>query len=92
MAFLTGNVVVTAAVDAEARRDKNFAKFVNESFGRYIKCDWGDTSPGDAKDNDRSIKYGGTPIVARYVGNDSRVVVIKTEWNRSKTTIMFSLD
>ena len=33
---------------------QEFKKFVNESFMRYIVCDWGDTCPEDSEQNDIS--------------------------------------
>lgn len=67
-----------------------FAMFVNRSFERYIRCDWGDTCAEDQKSNRYAIAHG-ERILAEYKCPDHpdwRIWII-TEWDRSATTILF---
>lgn len=78
---------MTSAVYERCNEDQSFRKFVNESFYRYQRCDWGDTCKEDSELNDESVKYG-ERILAVYKGCGTTIWII-TEWDRSSTTILF---
>lgn len=80
-----GNLVATRGIASAVERDKNFAKFIAVSFGKYMRQDWGDTCEEDWKLNDEAVKSGCDRIVAKYDN-----IFIITEWDRSVTTILFT--
>lgn len=88
--FELGQLVSTAAVHAKREIDPEFAKFVSDSFLRYINGDWGELSEEDAKLNDESVESG-ERIHGTYK-NDIWTIWIITEWDRSATTILFPED
>lgn len=70
--------------------NREFAIFVNVSFNRYVRCDWGDTCAEDKTSNDYAVRHG-ERILAAYEHPDHpdwRIWII-TEWDRSITTILF---
>ena len=70
--------------------NREFHIFVNESFNRYIKCDWGDVCQEDWKNNNRSVIYGDRILaVYEFPNNPDWKIWIITEWDRSVTTILF---
>lgn len=90
--FKVGRTVVTAGVDAKMHESKDFSLFVGMSFGRYIRCDWGDTCEEDKASNDYAVENG-ERILAEYkykegTSDESRIWII-TEWDRSVTTVLF---
>lgn len=54
---------------------------------RHQSGDWGDVSPGDARENRLSVKRGFRVLSSYPVGDGLRVWVI-TEGDRSATTIL----
>ena len=86
--FDLGKVVATAGVHNMKEENMEFAKFVSESFMRYMTGDWGDTCEEGARQNDESIENG-ERILAVYKFNDEITIWIITEWDRSATTILF---
>lgn len=90
--FTTGKTVMTSGIAHESQNDPEFAKSIREAYGRYLKCDWGDTSESDKGLNDEAVKNGDDRILASYnvrTGEGTKKVFIVTEWDRSVTTILF---
>lgn len=88
MQFKIGRLVVTAGVHQQAIDDREFNDFVQKSFNRYTKCDWGDTCIEDAALNQEAI-INGDRIFAVYKYNKETDIWIITESDRSYTTILF---
>ena len=86
--FELGKVVATAGVHAMKEENLEFAKFVSDSFLRYMLGDWGDTCEEGARQNDESVENG-ERILAVYKFDDYTTIWIITEWDRSATTILF---
>ena len=87
--FELGQVVCTRGVADRMDLDKEFCKFVNSSFVKYMKSDWGDTCEEDAILNNDAVKNG-ERILAVYIHKSSDTTIwIITEWDRSATTILF---
>lgn len=87
--FELGQVVCTRGVADRMDSDKEFWKFVNASFTRYAKADWGDTCEEDAIMNNEAVKDSDR-ILAVYIHKPSDTTIwIITEWDRSVTTILF---
>lgn len=86
--FELGKIVATAGVHAMKEENIEFAKFVSDSFMRYMIGDRGDTCPEDAKQNDESVENG-ERILAVYIFDNSITIWIITERDRSTTTILF---
>lgn len=87
--FVLGNVVCTRGVADKMDSDKEFYKFVNSSFAKYMKGDWGDTCDEDAILNNDAVKNG-ERILAVYIHKPSDTTIwIITERDRSVTTILF---
>lgn len=89
--FKVGQTVVTRAIDELMQTDKSFTAFINESFNRYLNCDWGSVCDEDKSLNDDAVKNG-KRILAAYVDSTGRKIWIITEWDRSVTTILFPTD
>lgn len=87
--FKLGQVVATRGVADLVADDASFAGFVNDSLGRFIKGDWGDTCGEDAQMNDLAVKNGDDRILAAYIDNNGNKIWIITEWDHSVTTILF---
>lgn len=88
--FSTGNFYATAGVAERMRYDRGFARHVQASIGRYLRCDWGDTCKEDKLENDYALTHG-ERILAEYrdeAHDDWRIWII-TEWDRSATTVLF---
>lgn len=90
--FETGQVLVTRTIAELIKADKDFEKFINTSFDRYLKCDWGSMDKSDKKLNDIAVKNGDERIHAAYIDSTGRKIWIITEWDRSVTTILFSTE
>ena len=91
--FPTGQIVATRGVYDLASQNPDFAKFVQKSLNRHVKCDWGDVDDEDREANNRSVKEG-TRLLSAY--NDDcfprhgiSTIWIITEADRSVTTILF---
>ena len=87
MKFERGQIVVTRGVNDLMAEDVKFARFVTESFRRYIACDWGEMCDEDKSLNDEAIETGDR-IFAAYNDENYKIYII-TEWDRSVTTILF---
>lgn len=86
--FDLGKVATTFGVHNVKEGSPEFAKFVSDSFSRYMLGDWGDTCEENAKQNDEALQNG-ERILAVYKFNDEITIWIITEWDRSVTTILF---
>lgn len=91
MKFQLGQTVVTRGINDRIAEDAKFAKFITESFARYIRCDWGELCEEDKAMNDSAVKNNDDRIVAKYSFNDEDIYII-TEWDRSVTTILFTYE
>ena len=94
--FELGTVVTTRAIVEEIEKDADFHAFINNALTLYKNQNWGDTRKDDWEENDEALKIGGR-ILAVYIyhGKVRKVtkrVWIITEWDRSKTTILFPSD
>lgn len=92
-AFEPGQIVLTRAVYDLIDDDREFCRFVLDSFKRYLTCDWGDISGSDKAACDAAVKNGEDRIFAAYKDpkSNQRIWII-TEWDRSATTILFPSD
>ena len=88
MKFSLGRFVMTNGIWDKAENDKKFTSELNETFRKYVNCDWGDTCKSDWKMNDDAVKNGNDRIFAVYKTSQGDIWII-TEWDRSATTILF---
>jgi len=91
--FNTGQIVATRGVYDLAVENSDFARFIQDSLNRHVKCDWGDVDDEDKETNNQALKQG-TRLLSAY--NDDRfpksgvaTIWIITEADRSATTILF---
>ena len=89
----TGQVVSTRGVYDLANQNPDFATFIQKSFNRHIKGDWGDVDDEDKQTNDQALKQGTRLLSAynddRFPKNGVATIWIITEADRSATTILF---
>lgn len=90
--FELGRTVVTAAINARMDTDKDFARFVQMSLGRYINCDWGDTCEEDKQVNEDSLRDGERLLAVYIYPKTGEKIWIITEWDRSATTVLYPSD
>lgn len=83
-----GKVVWTRGINERVAKDLKFAQFVEESFKRYCKEDFGELDDEDKKENELALKEGNR-IFASYISSDKEKIWIITEADRSATTILF---
>lgn len=89
--FTLGRLVSTRDVADLMESFPDFRRFVWACYERYLRCDWGDLDPEDAKKNDEAVKSGEDRILAAYIHPeypDWKIWII-TEWDHSATTILF---
>lgn len=89
--FTLGRLVSTRGVADLMESRSDFKRFVWACYERYLRCDWGDLDPEDAKQNDEAVNSGEDRILAAYLHSSHpewRIWII-TEWDRSVTTILF---
>ena len=97
--FETGKLVATAAIaramNGMTEENILFAKFIEESFGRHISCDWGDIDAEDIEVNNDALEHGGR-LLSAYIpkqypqlDNDEYKIWIITEADRRSTTLLF---
>lgn len=89
--FMLGRLVVTRGIADLIKHSPDFQNFVLACYERYLKCDWGDLDPEDAKQNDEAVKSGEGRILAAYIhpSHPEWKIWIITEWDRSAITILF---
>lgn len=90
--FEYGTVIVTPMVRDKMKTDQAFQSFVTTCLGRYIKGDWGASSPDDKSDNNDAVREGEGRIFAaykRYDADGEEFIWIETESDRETTIIMF---
>jgi predicted transcriptional regulator len=83
-----GHVLVTKGVANLARKNKEFASFVQKSLDRYRKGDWGDMSDEVRRLNTRSLEKS-LRLFSSYESKDFPEIWITTEPDKSYSTIMF---
>ncbi len=59
-----------------------------ELLRRHVTGDWGVLSPGDARENARSVKHGWRILSSYPLGENGEKVWILTEADRSATTLL----
>lgn len=85
-----GQLVFTCGIAKRMGIDKNFSKFIYDSIGRYINCDWGKTCDEDKKRNDEAVQHNNSRILAVYAHPETgEKIWIITEEDRSITTVLF---
>ena len=86
--FELGQGVCTRGIAEAMKKDRNLYLFILDAlYGKYCKCDWGDTCEEDVRSNNEAVKNG-ERILAAYMYGDTKIWII-TEWDRSATTILF---
>jgi len=50
--FNTGQILATRGVYDLATENADFARFIQSSLNRHVKCDWGDVDDEDKEAND----------------------------------------
>lgn len=86
ISFPLGQTAITpGALDALEACGKEPQEYLR----RHHAGDWGDVSPGDAEENELSLKNGFRLLSAYQVTKDYRLYVI-TEADRSATTLLLS--
>lgn len=86
--FKMGRLMATNRITRHMDASPKFEEFVRKSINRFINHDWGDISQDDKNLNDSAVKKRDDMILASYEEDDTRIF-IKTEWDRSVTTILF---
>ena len=86
--FSLGQTVLTAGVNDRVADDEAFAKFVIHSMSRHASGDWGDLSPGDAKENEFALGHQ-LRLLSAYEQEGLPKIWIITEADRSVTTVLF---
>ena len=86
-----GQVVATRGVANLMGEDNDFAAFVQRTFLRYLRADWGELCESDRRQNDRALAQGDDRIFASYEQADHPEwkLWIITEWDGSATTVLF---
>jgi hypothetical protein len=82
-----GSLYLTRAVNDKIADDINFSKFILESLGKYKNKMWGELKKDDIEANNYALENG-ERILAKYIFKDKNIYII-TEYDRSKTTILF---
>ncbi len=83
--FDLGQTVATPAA-LEACEAANVAP--SSLLLRHQGGDWGDVPPADARENERSLKYGWRVLSSYPLSDDGRKVWIITEADRSSTCLL----
>ena len=89
-AFPIGKLEITCGIEAEVCDNPAFAKFVGESFDRFIHKDWGDLCKEDIAENALSLEKG-FRLMGSYQGEAGKIWII-TEADRSSTCILFPFE
>lgn len=80
-----GEFVVTPGAERVLRKDERFAK---EIMARHLSGDWGDIPAKDKHRNDQAAQSGHGMILSVYKSKQGDEVLIITESDRSKTTVL----
>lgn len=81
-------MVCTINIQKKMLESEKFASKIRECLDRYKNCDWGDLNNHDKKLNDEALSKNNDRVVAYYKIDDGDIYII-TEYNRTKTTILF---
>jgi hypothetical protein len=83
--FDLGRVVATpGAMTLLASAGVNPARLLE----RHASGDWGEVPPEDARENERSLKYGFRIVSSYPMGGDGEKVWVITEADRSSTCLL----
>ena len=80
------HLVATPGVLETVPRHEIFA-----ALERHQRCDWGDVSPSDWKQNDYALKHG-LRLLSSYQAENGTKFWIITEADRSATTVLLPED
>ena len=83
LAFETGNLYVTAGVNALVNDDR---VDLMQIVARHMNCDWGDVCEEDKQSNNEALLHDDR-LLSSYQLNNETVWII-TEADRSATTIL----
>lgn len=86
--FTIGKLMATRGVTDKMNDCPEFERFARQAFARYRRCDWGDLTESDKRQNDEAVRNGDDRILAAYIHPDWKIWII-TEWDRSATTLLF---
>jgi hypothetical protein len=87
--FDLGRVVATpGAMTLLASAGENPARLLE----RHASGDWGEVPPEDARENERSLKYGFRIVSSYPVGGDGDKIWVITEADRSLTCLLLPSD
>ena len=86
--FKMGRLMATNGIVIKMDESPKFEEFVRKSINRFINQDWGEISQDDKNLNDSAVKNKDDMILGAYEEDNTRIF-IKTEWDRSVTTILF---
>ena len=89
--FTIGKLMATRGVADKMNDFPEFERFARQAFARYRRCDWGDLTDSDRRQNDEAVRTGDDRILAAYVHpehSDWKIWII-TEYDRSATTLLF---
>ena len=94
--FQPGALYQTSRVWDACVEHAPFFRFVQQSFRRHCRGDWGDCCPDDAALNDTALQDGGRIFSVYHIpptlyALESSIWII-TESDRSYTTILFPSD
>lgn len=87
--FKLGSLMMTGGVNDKVAENSDFAKFVQDSLVRHMKCDWGEMTQDDKNENDLAVKTGNLRIFSSYEMSGMAKIWIITEADRSVTTVLF---
>lgn len=81
--FDIGLVLVTPQAQKIITEDERIS-----ALTRHANADWGDVTPDDKVANDLALQHGGDYILSAYHTESGTRFWIKTEYDRSVTTIL----
>ena len=87
--FESGEVIATSAILGEMESSKSFLYFCLNAFTKHMDGDWGDVDAEDKTANEQAIVTGGR-IVSSYRFRKDCDILIITEAERSRTTLLFA--
>ena len=87
--FESGEVIATPKVLNEMETNKPFLYFCLDAFNKHMYGNWGNVNKEDKAANDEAVIYG-DQIVSSYRFRKGSDILIITEADRSRTTLLFA--
>lgn len=84
-----GEIVITRKLSDATSDSPKLDKEISEAFKKFINCEWGNISSLEKQLNDAAVIEKDSRILAAYKTSAGKVYII-TDWDRSKTTILFA--